>query len=101
MTKKEIMKNVDCTKSRLVGNNTVEYFRSDGTKVIRLHRTDIVTFNNDGSIMLNSGGWKTVTTKSRMNDHLSHGWYLYQRDYAWYLSNQDEVYDYYDGIVIK
>ncbi len=34
---------------------------------VRLHRTDVVTLHPDGSQTLNSGGWRTVTTKDRIN----------------------------------
>jgi len=34
---------------------------------VRLHRTDIVTFEPDGSIVLDTGGFQTPTTRDRMN----------------------------------
>jgi hypothetical protein len=57
-------------RSKVVGNNTVEYERADGTQAIRLHHTDVVTFEPNGDVVLNSGGWKTVTTKERINRYL-------------------------------
>src|SRR5689334_18060408 len=33
-----------------------------------LYQTAIVTWKPDGSVVLDSGGWKTVTTKARMNE---------------------------------
>ena len=105
-TKREIMDGVDCIKSRLIDNNTMEYIRADGSKVIRLHLTDIITFNPDGSCTLNSGGWQTVTTKDRMNKFLS-GWYVIQKKSIWYLTRPGywtdtsiEKYVYADGITI-
>lgn len=38
-TKAEIMEGLEATKSKLVANNTVEYFRPNGNRVIRLHHT--------------------------------------------------------------
>jgi hypothetical protein len=35
---------------------------------VQLHGTDVVTFSPSGAVTLNSGGWKTVTTKARMNE---------------------------------
>lgn len=32
---------------------------------VRLHSTDIVTFLANGSVILNSGGWQTPTTRNR------------------------------------
>lgn len=34
---------------------------------VRLHHTDVVTLHPDGSQTLDSGGWRTVTTKDRIN----------------------------------
>jgi hypothetical protein len=49
-----------------LGNNTWAV-RSDDAVSVRLHSTDIVTFRSDGRVVLDSGGWRTVTTKERMN----------------------------------
>ena len=58
------------TKSKFLANNTVEYFTECGKRVIRLHDTDIMTFLEPdrvrNTIHLNTDGWKTPTTKERM-----------------------------------
>lgn len=41
--------------------------RGADTIALKLHATDVVTYHRDGRIVLNSGGWRTVTTKERMN----------------------------------
>ena len=53
---------------------------------VRLHKTNVVTFHSDGSIVLDSGGWKTVTTKDRINCALPPGWSVYSTRGVWYLS---------------
>jgi hypothetical protein len=55
---------------RKLANNTYAERRELGAIAIRLHATDILTFNADGSIVVSSGGWKTSTTKARINDYL-------------------------------
>jgi hypothetical protein len=55
--------------SRKVGNNTYLERINSQTVAVRLHSTHVVTFYADGSYTLNSGGWRTVTTKSRINDY--------------------------------
>jgi hypothetical protein len=47
-----------------------------------LHSTDIITFRKDGTIVANTGGWQTVTTKARLNEYLPVG--IYQRGGLWY-----------------
>lgn len=53
----------------------VYYRRSEpgslfGPIIVRYHETDIVTAYVDGSVSFDSGGWRTYTTKERMNDFL-------------------------------
>ena len=97
-TKKEIMEGVESVKSRIIDHNTVEYYKEDGTKVIRLHLTDIITYNTDGSVTLNTGGWKTVTTKDRINKFSP--FYITQHNWIWYFNIGEKEYQFKDGITI-
>lgn len=90
-TKEQIMEGVGATKPRLVANNTVEYERPDGTKVIRLHHTDILEQKPDGSLIFNSGGWKTPTTKDRMNNFQSSATIIQDKG-LWYLTRSHNPY---------
>lgn len=56
--------------AKRVANNTLHLSLSNGDEVTRLHDTDIVTRHPDGSITLNSGGWRSVTTKERIHGAL-------------------------------
>ena len=71
--------------SRKVGHNTYLKRRVDDGIAIRLHETDIVSFKSDGSRMLNSNGWTTLTTRERMNRYLPDGMRIYQDQSIWYL----------------
>ncbi|MBE0573628.1 hypothetical protein IH575_01860 [Candidatus Dojkabacteria bacterium] len=61
---------------------------TDGiTTRIRYHNTTVVTFSGS-QVMLNSGGWKTNTTKLRMNqasNQFNLRFSVYQKDYQWYV----------------
>lgn len=75
-----------CYESRKLANNT--YLKRRGKEVrrigrklvhveeiaVQLHATDILSFYSNGSIGVNTGGWDTVTTRSRMNDYLPRPW---------------------------
>jgi hypothetical protein len=54
------------TKTRKVGNNTYLEAVAGGVAV-RLHRTHVVVIHPDNTYTLNSGGWRTSTTKNRIN----------------------------------
>lgn len=53
---------------RKLENNTYLEKRGDSIAV-KLHKTDVVTLNPDGSSVYSSGGWRTVTTKDRINTY--------------------------------
>jgi len=93
-TKKEIMEGIDCIKSKKIDNNTIEYLQNNGTKVIRLHQTDIITFKN-GVVILNSGGWRTPTTRNRINKYS--GIHVNQLKGQWFIGE----YLFYDGMKFK
>jgi|TARA_R110002096_G_C14546497_1_gene718853 hypothetical protein len=100
-TKVESLKSVRCEvmRSKKIGNNTFEVVYTDGSRAIRLHKTDIVTFI-DGVIILDTNGWETVTTKARMNDYIPTSLaHVYQSKHIWYVTtaNDGDIL-YYDGI---
>lgn len=74
-----------------VANNTrlIRIYGGDAI-AIRLWATDVVTYYRDGRIILNSGGYKTVTTKRRMNDWTPPSIMLYQENWDWYVVTHRE-----------
>jgi len=61
---------------------------------VRYHDTDVVTVKN-GEVALNTGGWKTVTTKRRMNqasNQFGLNYHVFQEDNEWYVMWNGIVY---------
>lgn len=77
--------------TRKVGNNTYAYIQVDGSVAIELHGTNVVVIYPDDSVMLNSGGWRTVTTKKRINQYSPVK--VYQKKHEWYLQDGTEFTD--------
>ena len=80
------------------------YLRKEGELFyIRLHDTDIMVFYPNGDIMLYDGGYKTMTTKARMNEYLSNGWRIIQERGVWYISQgySKERFGYRNGCYIN
>lgn len=100
-------------KAMLKGNTTKKiahntYLRLDGAPsseqiAIQYHNTRIVTFFNDGSIMLQTRGWQTSTTKGRMNGALrGSGYSLFQKAGAWYVRQANgETMTYEEGMMLQ
>ena len=82
--------------SRKVGNNTYLQRRGEGVIALRLHATDVVTWYDNGRTVLNSGGWRTVTTKARINEWAPA--YIVQRGGVWYVDGGATVYA--DGMTV-
>lgn len=60
-----------------------------------------------GTVTLNSGGWRTFTTKARINEAFEHFGCsflsLYQKNHEWFVSDRrdDTTIDYSDGMTIN
>lgn len=74
---------------KLAGNT---YARMEGDAVvIRYHQTDIARLTAD-TVTLDSGGWRTSTTKERMNSYaLPWGYSISQTRGVWYLFKYSPV----------
>lgn len=70
--------------------------------IVKLHNNRIARiFPADRRMILSSCGWRTNTTKSRINAILSglnfSGGRVYQEDFEWYLGDRDFV----DGVEVS
>ena len=70
-------------QSKRLGNNTyLENFVGLQFIGVRLHNTYIVRFHYNRQITLHSGGYRTVTTKDRVNQFISGR--VFQKAHQWY-----------------
>lgn len=76
------LKELAKTRKRKLANNTYLTIREDGGFGIKLHDTEVVIHYPD-RVVLDSGGWLTVTTKSRMNEFTDLR--IYQDNYDWFV----------------
>ena len=76
------LKELAKTRKRKLANNTYLTVREDGGFGIKLHNTEVVIHYPD-RVVLDSGGWLTVTTKSRMNEFIDLR--IYQDNYDWFV----------------
>jgi hypothetical protein len=93
-----IMQGIEADSVKIIASNTVEYFKGS-MRVIRYHHTDILTFSAD-SLRLDSGGWKTITTKDRINKFLPVGYSLVSDRGLWILTTLAGSYPFQDGMII-
>ena len=96
--------------TRLDKENTLAVVYKDGSKAIRYYYTDIITYRLDGSVVLNSDGWSTPTTKDRINYYLNNkqfigagsygGVYITQSNNRWFIDDYGKKSLFYDGVVL-
>ena len=56
---------------------------------VTYHQTEVVRYHGGNEFTLDSGGWRTVTTKRRMNQaaqHWGRGFRVYQKAGEWFVS---------------
>lgn len=70
----------------------------NGITKVYYHNTCIVEFSNN-HVLLNTGGWNTVTTKRRMNqvsEWFNLGFTVYQKNFIWYVQINDRTIEFDD-----
>ena len=87
-----------------VGTHATCIFQdSDSYQKCIFHSTQIVKWNNS-AIVLNSGGYKTLTTKRRMNqvsETYNLGFQVYQVDFIWYVDYRGETLEFKDYMKLE
>ena len=85
-------------------NTNVDYDSNTNCSTVVLHRTAIAVYDhNTQAVKLNTGGWHSNTTKSRLNailDQVMYGARVYQKNFDWFLSYNNQTYDFIDGMII-
>lgn len=83
----------DVNRPKRYGNVTVLLNR------VKLHQTIVAEKTKQG-VTLNTGGWRTVTTKTAMNNALKQWGYpqrIYQKNHQWYIGDTE----YHDGMIVS
>jgi hypothetical protein len=98
---------LDGREVRKIAHNTYLERRPTGSAItVRFHFSDIVTYTPEGSTILDSHGYRTFTTKDRINDFCPEGFGVYQDHGAWYLwrraqaDRAESKWGFADGLVI-
>lgn len=98
LTKHEIMVGERYDTAKLIARNTV-VFTIGGVRVIRYCKTNVLTFQENGNLTFNTGGYMTSTTKRRLNGFQSRC-EIFQRDSQWYFESEFDKGIFYDGLTL-
>jgi len=70
---------------------------------VQYHQTKLVRWNPD-QIMLDSAGWYTPTTKTRLNqasNSFGLGYRVYQKAGSWYVEYKGETLPFINGMILE
>ena len=100
-----IVNKVDWMVDSNYSNTSVEYNNNTNCSTVVLYNTAIATYDhNTQALKLNSGGYTTNTTKSRLNailDELITGARVFQKNWNWFLSYNNQTHDFNDGMILS
>ena len=85
-------------------NTQVSYNENTNCSSVYLHGHQIATVDhNTNAVKLDSCGYETVTTKSRLNALLSevkYGCRVFQKNWEWFVSYNNQTQDFIDGMIL-
>jgi len=90
------------SQQHTIGRTSTTVATENGFTNVTYHSTVVVKFNHD-TIILNSGGWQTHTTKTRMNqasNQFDLGYSVFQKDYQWFVDYNNETIKFFDAMVL-
>lgn len=79
-----------------IGSHKTFVFTHENTTFVKYHWTNVVSFNED-TITLNTGGFETNTTKTRMNqtsNQFDLGFRVYQKNFDWFVEYDGKTFEF-------
>lgn len=70
-------------RRRRIAHKTYKIEYPDGSWAVQYHATKVVQYDaKTGKYTLDTGGWNTMTTSKRMNEHLPGGYRVYRKSWV-------------------
>ena len=80
----------------MIGTHKTTIRTESNITLVRYHSTDVVRFSPNW-IVLDSGGYRTYTTKKRMNQTsqvYNLGYTVFQKNYDWFVDYKGKIIEY-------
>ena len=92
-------------KGNWAGSNTqVNYNNSTNCSSVYLHGHQIATLDHStNALKIDSCGYQTVTTKSRLNailEEVKYGCRVFQKQWDWFVSYNNQTQSFWDGMIL-
>lgn len=66
--------------------------------VLKYHGNIIMRWYRRGEVQLWSRGYRTISTKRRLNEYAPAGFYIYQRQFVWYYAGGERTFT--EGMIL-
>lgn len=79
------------SRTKWSSGNTEVFINDNNCANVYLHG-NLIAWVSEHGVRLFDGGWRTTTTKSRLNallDEFAYGTHVYQRDFTWYIEDRN------------
>lgn len=89
-------------RMNMIGSHATSVENNDNYTQVKYHGTNVVYFDKD-SIILNTGGWFTQTTKNRMNQAsnvFNLKYKVFQKNYQWFINYKGKTIPFTDDKLI-
>ncbi len=100
----ETLMNAAIQKGKDFSRDNTRVLHTDGVAEVYLHGNKIAEVG-DTSLRLFDGGWRSNTTKSRLNAILKANGNgmegIYQKDWQWYISHDGIVEEFESGMILS
>jgi hypothetical protein len=93
--------NCNCRRTTKKGAYRDVSVRMGDGRIVHYYHQSPVVVENGRYYKLDSHGYKTMTTKERINRHIPAGYYVRQEDFTWYLETPDGRVEFEDGMIIE
>ena len=92
-------------KGNWAGSNTqVNYNSNTNCSSVYLHGHQIATLDHStNALKIDSCGYQTVTTKSRLNailEEVKYGCRVFQKQFDWFVSYNNSTQSFFDGMIL-
>lgn len=86
-----------------IGNHATNIRHENGKTILRYHSTDVVAVSGH-NVTLDSGGWRSATTKTRMNQAANQwglDFHVFQKNGEWFVMTEQATFPFYDGMTFE
>lgn len=86
-------------RKNLTGKEATYLIRNENGSISMVYQnTKVVTWNRNHTVIVQTDGYRTVTTKRRLNQGTRH--YVFQHKHNWFITVDGKIHPFTDGMIL-